>query len=143
MKTNQPSKYHLYLIKFMDAKGSRLAEFLGKYGYKKENYFNNKDKAAILKWEDWKAKEIWEYIRKRAKNTNLKGLRIEYCPFCLYYDECNCCKYGANHSYCDGPKGLGGLISILDRLCINIDGWLEGILSNRWYNKTIREIEEE
>ena len=143
MKSNKPTKYHLYLIKFMDAKTSRLAEFLEKYGYKKENYFNNKDKAAILKWEDWKAKEVWENIYKQVKISDLSGLRIEYCPFCLYHMDCSCCKYGENHDYCDGQKGLGGLISILDKLYIDTDSWLDGIFSNNWYKKIIEEIEKE
>ena len=141
MKSYIPTKYHLYLIKFMEAKAGRLAEFLEKYGYKKEDYFNNKDRATILKWEDWKVKEMWEDICDVIREQEASGIEAALCPFCVYYNTCGCCKYGAEHDYC---KNLGGAITILENICqVDSEEWFDVIFNNRWYRKIIEEIEKE
>jgi hypothetical protein len=88
------------IISFMQAKLKKFQELL------KEdvNYYNEQDEAIIQKWSIKKSDEVWKKLKDNINKYKALALTDRVCPFCIYYEDCNKCKYAKNHDICIDPN---------------------------------------
>jgi len=103
--------YKEMLIELMERKERRLRKHPSYRKLRKKGirYFTEKDKQAMMKWDEEKAKGAWSWIEREVA-MGTPGLKMETCPFCTYYVEhvyrglwqlrCRECEYGQNHGRC-------------------------------------------
>lgn len=130
--------YRERLILFMEKKARKIKKETGI-----DYYFKEEDKKAILSWNEEKAKQAWNFIKKEVYEKKEAGLTARLCPFCVvhwgYLDSkrkaspCDKCEYAKVHSACFYENSDYRKIFIATK---------EGrLFTNHWYKIIIAQIE--
>lgn len=137
------------LVMFMEGKQKKLKEIFPD-DKKWISYFTEKDKQAILNWNDENANKIWFTIKRIIKREGnlfeITGLSEFVCPFCMYHykmdnpNYCRDCEYGENHGDCNEPDSdYGKIQKVFTEVPINLSVYT--ILDDVFYKNLIKEIE--
>ena len=117
------------LIQLMERKAAVVAA----HGIDPSKYFGQRDREAILRWEDDEASSVWVELKYFIDKGEC-GLTNELCPFCILTEtECKKCSYCAIHGDCYEPGS--DFQHILSRL--NVDK----VFPNDWFKEAYKEIE--
>jgi len=124
----------------MERKAQKIKELTGF-----DFYFLEEDKKDILNWGDEISQLVWRTIEENVQYRNASGLTCEVCPFCVYYEyvfgdlglesKCEKCSYGFRHGCCYHSDS--------DYQKIMEKKFYIKTMTNEWYKRIIKEIEQE
>ena len=108
-------------------------------------YYDYRDAKEIDTWDELKATQIWNQLKKEILNYYSNGLSASTCPWCIGFG-CSECKYKERHYRCshfdsDFTNITKDAIEQWGDIIYECMGMI--YFSNKWYRKIIKEIENE